>query len=525
MISALRAPTQEAASLRALVAFISIVTLARVVLAASVGLGVDEAYTVATSRVMALGTFDHPPMAWWLAGTAARLFDNEAPLIVRLPFVMLGGLSLILAYDAGRYLYSARAGFFSAVVIALAPVLGWTAGSMVLPDGPLLAGLLAGLCCAVRALFGNAATAPRWWLLAGAATGFACLSKLHGIFLPAGIGLFLLTTPTCRHWLFNPWPYLAALVALVVASPFLIWNAQHDWISFTFQAGRASAKRFDPFGPFAALAGQALFLLPWVWAALMLSLSRAVWSGWRRPRDWLLVCCAIGPIMAFTLVAAMGTKTLFHWAAPGYVFGCVLLGRDLARDIEAGRSQAVVWLRGSALALASLFAIVLGLAVLPWPRVELAGKSVPYPLVETVSWRAIREALLARGELTSSGVLSENQFVAGVRWHETGRLAVALGPAVDVICLCVDPRSFGVVTDNRMYLGRDGLIVVPEPSSPAAMEGLAPYFVTLEKLEPVVIYSGRSLLVRLAVYRGRTLRDPGTAAPNVINPFARRIGS
>lgn len=522
MRAALRAPTGEGTALRALVVLIAIVTFARLVLAAMLGLGVDEAYTVATSRVLALGTFDHPPMAWWLAGGTAKLFGSEAPLLVRLPFVVLGALSLAFAYDAGRYLYSARAGFYAAVVIALAPVLGWTSGSMVLPDGPLIAGLLAGLCCLVRALFGAVSTAPRWWLLAGAGAGFACLSKLHGIFLLAGAGLFLLTTPSHRHWLRSPWPYFAALVTLAVASPFLIWNAAHDWISFTFQAGRAGGQRFDPMGPLLALGGQALFLLPWVWAALMLSLARAGRYGPGRPRDWLLVCCAIGPIAGFTLVALAGTKTLFHWAAPGYLFACLLLGRDLVSDLDAGRRQSVLWLRGAVLGLAGLYAIILCLTVLPWPKMEFGGRSIPYPLIETSSWRAVRDALQARGVLGSDGLMPAGGFIAGVRWHEAGRLAVALGPAIPVICLCLDPRGFGMTSDNRNYLGHDGLIILPETSASVALESLAPYFAGLEPLEPVLLQQGSSTLARLVVYRGRSLRDPGAAASNVIHPFGRR---
>ncbi len=515
MIANVRASSGDGRALRTVLALIAFVTGARLVLAATLGLGVDEAYTVATSRVLALGTFDHPPLAWWLSGGAAKVFGTEAPLAVRLPFIALGALTLWLAFDAGRYLYSARAGLYAAVVVVLAPVLGWTSGSMVLPDGPLLAGFLAGLCCLARALFGDSASAPRWWLLAGLAAGIACLSKLHGIFLLAGTGLFLLTTPSHRHWLSKPWPYLAALIALVVASPFLLWNAEHQWISFAFQAGRAKTNRIDLAGPFVALGGQALFLLPWVWVALMLSLGRALWGGPGRPRDWLLVCCAIGPIAAFTLIAVTGTKTLFHWAAPGYLFVCVLLGRDLARDLDAGLRRARSWLTGSLASIAVLFVIVLALAYAPWPQLVLAGKALPYPLVETRSWREVRAQLAVRGLLNAP-----NTFVAGVRWHETGRLAVALGPSVAVRCLCTDPRGFGILTDNRAHIGADALIIAADQSSKEILQTLGPYFASLEVLPSLQITQGGRMLTALALYRGRALQDPALPRPNVLRPFA-----
>jgi 4-amino-4-deoxy-L-arabinose transferase-like glycosyltransferase len=505
MMDVLRASSGEGRVL----ALIGVVTLARLVLAAMLGLGVDEAYTVGTSRVLALGTFEHPPLAWWMAGGAAKLFGSEHPLIVRLPFIACGALTLAFAYDAGRTLYSARAGLFAAAVIALAPVLGWTSASMVLPDGPLLAAFLAGLCCLSRALFGDPAAAWRWWLWAGVAAGVACLSKLHGVFVLAGTGLFLLTSPPFRFWLFTPWPYVAALVTAVIASPFLIWNADHGWITFTFQAGRASAKRLDLAGPLVSLGGQALFLLPWVWGALVLSLARAALAGRTHPRDWLLVCCAIGPIAVFTLVAVTGTKVLFHWAAPGYLFATVLLGRDLARDFGAADGRARTWLKGSTMAIAGLFAIVLVFAATPWPKMSVAGMLVPDPLAETRSWGAVRTALAERG--------SQPGFVAGIRWHEAGRLAVALGPSVPVLCLCLDARGFGIVVDNRAYLGRDGLIVVPEASATQALAALAPYFRSLQRRDAVAMRGGGVL----AVLVGLSLQDPDARAANLIHPFVR----
>ena len=498
MIDALRAPTGEGAALRWLAVLVGVTLVARLVLAATLGLGVDEAYTVATARTWALSSFDHPPMAWWLAGGAAKLFGSEAPLAVRLPFIALCVASTWLIFDAGRFLYSPRAGLLAAVALNLAPVLGWTSGSMVLPDGPLITALLAGLCCVSRAMFGDAIDAPRWWVLAGAAAGFACLAKLHGVFSLAGTGLFILSAPAHRHWLQSPWPYVAALVALVVFSPVLIWNAEHQWISFAFQAGRARATRLDLVGPFAALGGQALFLLPWVWVALMISLGRAAWAGPRVPRDWLLFCLAIGPIAVFTLVAVTGTKTLFHWAAPGYLFACVLLGRDVARDLAAGDRTATLWLRGSVVSLVILFGAVLALTRLPWPAFALpGGKEVPYPLIETQSWEEVREALVARGLLGRP-----NTFVAGLKWHEAGRIDVALGGALPVRCLCTDARGYGVIYNNRDKLAQDAIIVTPVQGLDGVWQSLPELvgFQAITPSAPIVIHHRGQPVQVLNVY-------------------------
>ena len=168
---------------------IGLALVGRIVFAGTIGLGIDESYTVATSRTLALSTYDHPPLAWWLAGGARWLFGTEAALAVRLPFILLFALTTWLMFALTRLLFGARAGLFAAVTLNLAPVLAWTSGSFVLPDGPLLAALVAGTYCLARILFAPGSPSPLWWLAAGACGGLACLAKLHGIFLFAGTAL------------------------------------------------------------------------------------------------------------------------------------------------------------------------------------------------------------------------------------------------------------------------------------------------------------------------------------------------
>ncbi len=71
---------------------------ARLMFAASLGLGVDESYMVAAGRELQLSYFDHPPIAWWLAWGAAHLAGNDSAIVVRLPFIALFALSTVLMY-------------------------------------------------------------------------------------------------------------------------------------------------------------------------------------------------------------------------------------------------------------------------------------------------------------------------------------------------------------------------------------------------------------------------------------------
>ena len=135
-----RALTDE----RYVLLLIAAALVGRLVFAGTLGLGIDERYTVATARTFALSTFDHPPLAWWLAGGARWLFGTESALAVRLPFILLFALTTWLMFAFTRQLFGSRAGLFAALTLNLAPVLAWTTGSFVLPDGPLIAATMAG---------------------------------------------------------------------------------------------------------------------------------------------------------------------------------------------------------------------------------------------------------------------------------------------------------------------------------------------------------------------------------------------
>ena len=65
--------------------------------------------------------------------------------------------------------------------------------------------------------------------------GFGMLSKYTIALLGPATLLFLLLDPGLRRWLWQPWPYMAAAIAVAVFSPVVIWNALHDWASFSFQ--------------------------------------------------------------------------------------------------------------------------------------------------------------------------------------------------------------------------------------------------------------------------------------------------
>ncbi|MFG1291266.1 ArnT family glycosyltransferase [Xanthobacter versatilis] len=489
----------------ALLAVLVGATILRIAFAAATGLGNDESYTVVTSRAVALSYFDHPPMAWWLARFAAWLTGSEAPAVVRAPFIVFSALSTVLMYRLTARLFDPWAGVLAALMMACAPVLGVTSASWVLPDGPLIAFLLAGTLVLARVLFEPDAH-PAGWLLAGLLGGLAMLSKYHGVFFFAGTLLFLVTSPRHRFWLGRVWPYAGALVALAVVSPVLIWNIQNDFISLSFQAGRAAAARFHPVMPLVVIGGIALFLTPWIWVGLVVAAARAVLCHLRAPyglsrgaaRSWLLVCIGCGPVLLFPLVAAWSpAKPFFHWAAPGYLMLFPLLGRMMAQrwphHVATRR-----WAFGSAIFVATVMVAVMALARVP--TLAAYGPATPRdPLRELATWSDLASAFRQQG-LT----MERTPFVVTRIWHEGGKVGYALGESWPIACIGDDCRGFRITHVEEDHVGEDAVIVVPAPARPEDLAQIQSHFARLEPLVTVDLRHAGAFVGTVTIQIGRS---------------------
>ena len=458
--------------------------LARLVFAASLGLGIDESYMVAAGRKLQLSYFDHPPIAWWMSWGIMHLTGSESAFVVRLPFIALFALTTLLMYRVTAALFDPEAGLWAAVVLNMAPALGITAGSWVLPDGPLFAAVLGSVYCLIRALRSQARAAWGWWAASGGCVGLALCSKYSAVLTLAGAVAFLASEPQSRRWLARPHPYFAGLIAFVVFLPVLIWNAAHGWVSLLFQGSRAGGS-LHPLGPLLALAGQAAFLLPWIWAPLLWCGLVALRRGPADRERWLLACLAAPPIVLFTLAALWGNP-LFHWAAPGYLMLLPLLGEVIARRRHTSRPVRI-WLG------ATVTFVLLGVGFVAsevrygWLP-DAFGKD---PSIDLVDWTSLRTELESRSLLGRPGLV-----VATLKWHEAGKIDYALGGRIPVICLGPDARQYGLTENLDDYAGADVLIVAARRLLPQIESQFKGRFDSIEPIAPAtVMHAGRPAMV------------------------------
>jgi len=481
--------------------------LARLTFAGALGLGIDESYMVAAGRTLQPGYFDHPPLAWWMAWAAAHVTGSEGPFFVRLPFVLLFALTTWLMFRLTAALFGACAGLWAAALLNAAPLFGVADGTWVLSDGPLIAALLGAGVCLVAALPAEGRAAWGWWLGTGVCAGVALFSKYSAALTIAGAVVYLLTEPAARRWLLRPHPYAAGLLALAVFSPVLVWNAGHGWASLLFQAGRAGNSRLHPFGPITTLLGEALFILPWIWAPLMVCCAGAVRRGPRNPGCWLLACLALPPILIF-LALSLHSRVLFHWAAPGYLMLFPLLGDAIGRRRRASAGvRAYLAITAATVTLGAVFvASEVRFNWLPAVLEDFALGSDPD--LNAVDWTSVRKDLAARGLLGRPGLI-----VAATRWHDAGKIDYALRGQATVICLGDDPREYGMLSSAGEYAGTDALVVAPRYSLPQFTAQFGASFDTVEALPAAMVQHAGRPAMALPLFMGHGMHGHDAKFP------------
>jgi len=515
---------------RLAVALIAVFTLLRLLSAAVVGLGVDEAYTLAIARQLQLSYFDHPPLHLWIVHLFSGILGYGR--LARLPFVALFAGSGWLMFTLVRRLFGARAGVWAVLTLNVSAFFTIAAGSWVLPDGPLLFCLLAAAVQLEHLMFDGmagraAAGAQPWrrWLSLGLWLGLAGLSKYLAVIFGLGLAGFLLTTATGRAWLRRPHPYLAALLAVIVISPVLVWNAQHQWASFAFQGGRAAAAHGVRLrAALTALAGQAALLLPWIFIPLAAASLHALRRGPSDERRWLCVMLGAPGVLFFLLVPLWGAPALPHWAMPSWLFLTPLLGAWLARA-ETQRRWPRTWAVGVVAACLALWAIVASDAATgwvgrAWPRIFKNGD----PTLESVEWTPLARQL-PQTELASLS----RPFVVTLTWTEAGRLRPLFADRIPVRVFSADPRGFGDTRGVGALTGRDALIFLRPKDLSDDLQRIGGCFARVTPLSVATFGRSTAPEIELHVLRGQDLRptcsDLGSRSPAALNQWRRLMTS
>ena len=360
-------PNEARVALNTGLAILGLVAL-RLIAAAFTPITFDEAYYWTWSKHLAGGYYDHPPMVAVVI-RLGTLIAGDTEFGVRLVSILLALPMSWAIYQAAAILFGSRRVAASSAILLNITLMAAVGTMIVTPDAPLLVASSFLLFALAKVLQTGRGV---WWLAVGAAAGCALLSKYTALFFGPAILIWLVAVPKLRHWLISPWLYLGGLVALLLFAPVILWNAEHHWVSFIKQMGRARIEDFRPVYIAELIPTQIAFATPLVW---MLG-AMGLYAMFRRRAGtlparalvntmfWVIVAYFVwhslharveanwfGPVYpAFAIAAAVAAHLVEweprwqrlvdfcrRWAVPGGVLMFVLLGR-------AGRHRRAVGL-------------------------------------------------------------------------------------------------------------------------------------------------------------------------------------
>ena len=331
---------------RGAIGVVALAVALRLIYAWRVELMPEEAYYWNYAQHLDIGYLDHPPMVGWLIAAATAVFGH-GEFAVRIGALCCGAVASFFSYRLTRAMFDETSGL-AAVVLAQTLPFFFLTGFLMTPDAPLLAAWSGTLYFIYRALIQEQARA--WWG-AGVCLGLGLLSKYTIVLLGFSALLFMVIDPRSRHWLKRAEPYAAVLLAAMIFSPVIAWNAQNDFASFAFQTSRRLADR-PQFALF-KLVGSVLVLLTPTGAV---AAAWALWRGGagvsgaeatfeaqqRRGRRFIQVT-VLTPLAVFALFS-LRHEVKLDWTGAPWIASLPVLAAGIVQPLHrTGRAIARAW--------------------------------------------------------------------------------------------------------------------------------------------------------------------------------------
>jgi len=216
----------------------------------------DELYYLACANRIQLGYIDHPPLSIYVLAVWKSLFGDAMFVIRIVPAIITSATVFMIGLFTMRLGGGKAAIIISTVAYMLTPIfLGMnTIYSMNTFD--FFFWITSAYFFLRIIQEGN----PKLWIILGVVLGVGLLNKTSVFWLGVGIFAGTIFTPL-RKDLKTKYPYIAALIALIIFSPFIIWNLTHDLAHLEFMRNAASRK-YGGLTPISFILDQILILNP-----------------------------------------------------------------------------------------------------------------------------------------------------------------------------------------------------------------------------------------------------------------------
>lgn len=448
------------------------------------GLYFDEAQYWMWSRTFEWGYFTKPPLIAWVIGLTTFLAGTDAEWAVRLGAPIAHAFAASALFLLGRSMYGAWPGFWVGFGWLLLPGV-WFSSNIISTDALLLP-LWSIALLAMWKLVNTRAWA--WAAVLGLAIGMGVQAK-YAMFY------FFLCTALAAWWLepvraalAKGRGLLAALIALIVLSPNLIWNARNGFVTAQHTASNAhfdAAKLFNIDEVFEFVFGQAGVIGPVIFVVLIW----ALWRAWRRSaglsnEEKFLIAYILPPFIIITIIAFI-SRANANWAAVAYPALLLLVTGTLFSSKNGRRTLMLATAVNFAIG-AAFVGIV---AYNPALANQFKGVRMARNWEETANEIA-RRAVVQPGELPFSAVMVDDRatyFELSYYWREARRAGAPLPP---VRMWLLHGRANNSAEANDPMRSEEGGRVLVVHVTPAYLPLIATDFTTFRTVEHLTVPLG-----------------------------------
>ncbi|WP_024850496.1 ArnT family glycosyltransferase [Hydrogenovibrio kuenenii] len=477
------------------------------ILAGRVNLSVDEAHYALYGLKLDWSYFDHPPMVGWLNAIATYFSHSDFGLRV-IPITFFAASNFVLYHVACRLYPSFRwIGFWTLALVNSAFMFELLATSM-LPDTPLMFASLMAVwhLLNLRDASEQRHSTLKYWLWLGFWIGIAGLSKYTSVILIASLVLIVLLERRW-NWLWDKGLWFAIVLAGIMITPVLYWNATHDWISFLYQIHhgtynqdwswvRVLSTQLAQF----ALYTPTLYLLG---AWLMLS----AWVS-HSPSNKLLAAFSLPTVILFAMNSGH-EMSLPHWTQLAWLF---IAPAVVFWVWQHWASKALRWFIYLSSSVSLIMVIILNSQLYtPWMPV----KSKDNPVHELHGWQqAVNEAISLQNQHPNTALFAAN-------WSQASRIGWYAYP---------QPVY---VTDNRFdqfdlwfgnpKQGSNGIVIVPSYESQDLKLNQPGHFKTCQLAKTLPIQAHHDTIVTYRLFYCQDFEAPSYSGWALKLPIVQQV--
>ena len=418
--------------------------LAHLLLASSFHLSPDETQYALYSVSLGWSYFDHPPLVGWVQWPWAQLGGHDVLMrivpMLSWALAAVGLMALTTELAPTQTTLAARTALLLWVLSPIPHLLGLA----LVPDTLLLPITCALLVVTWRLCSVQHARSWPLWCVLGLLLGLAGLTKYTAVLLAVGVVLALLLAhgPRLLTWR-QPW--VAALLAAVLISPVIVWNATHDWISFVYQFGHAKGNadwRLSRVAVFwvVQMLGYGLLLIAGIWSARRLPGVAGLDKSQPISMVVFSACFGVPTLLLLTYLSGRGS-TLPHWSAAAWValvpaasLGCLSLWQKRRKTlISLTVFQGVSCLAVMAAMLSGGVSSEVGLQATTAPGQKVPGAQFN-PIADLYGWDAAARRARVLAEATTEATTeaktegSKPPTLAVFNWTLASRIAWYAGP-------------------------------------------------------------------------------------------------